>query len=81
MKTKYWYVYKLWGGPPNYKHLSYSYDKAVQEAKRLVDTVGGEYEILEAVAVVKAAPKYVVETLLNAVHIMDEQDPDTGIPF
>ena len=79
MKTKYWYVYKLWGGPPNYKHLSY--DDAVREAQRLVDTVGGEYEILEADSVVRAAPKYVVETLLNSVQIMDEQDPNDGIPF
>ena len=79
MTAKFWYVYKRWGGAPSYKHASY--DEAVREAGRLVDDVGGEYEILEGVAVVRAAPKYVVETLTNSVHIMDEQDPDTGIPF
>ena len=79
MTEKFWYVYKRWGGAPSYKHASYN--EAVREAERLVDDVGGEYEILEGVAVVRAAPKYVVETLLNSVHIMDEQDPDTGIPF
>jgi predicted ATP-grasp superfamily ATP-dependent carboligase len=81
MTTKYWYVYKLWGGPPNYKHPSY--DEAVQEAKRLVDTVGGEYEILEAVAIVKAAPKYVVERLTISTGALNrEQDPDDeNIPF
>jgi hypothetical protein len=55
----YWYVYKRWGGPPRHQHLSY--EDAVREAQRLIDTVGGEFEILQAVSVVKAAPKYVIE--------------------
>jgi hypothetical protein len=67
----YWYVYKKFGGSPHFKHPSF--DSAVAEAKRLVDTVGGEYEILEATAVVRAAPKHVVETLSTRVY--------TGPPF
>lgn len=58
---KFWYVYQRFGGAPYYKHLSYT--SAVTEAQRLIDTVGGEYEILEGLAIVKAAPRYVVETL------------------
>ena len=81
MQTTWWYVFKRWGGPPSYRHPSY--ELAVIEAQRLIDQLGGEYEILEAKAVVKPAPKYVVEPLLNQSQIMDEQDPDygDGIPF
>ena len=78
MQTKYWYVYKRYGGAPNYRHTSY--ELAVTEAQRLVDQLGGEYEILEAVAIVKAAPRYVVENRnqLPSVRLMDE---DEGVPF
>jgi hypothetical protein len=78
MQTKYWYVYKRYGGAPNYRHTSY--ELAVTEAQRLVDQLGGEYEILEAVAIVKAAPRYVVENLnqLPSVRLMDEGE---GMPF
>ena len=82
MTEKFWYVYKRWGGAPSYKHASY--DEAVREAERLVDDVGGEYEILEGVAVVRAAPKYVVEKLsATSGSIAYEQDPDEidPIPF
>jgi hypothetical protein len=79
MQTTFWYVYKRGGGPPRYEHTSYN--NAVDEAERLVETIGGEYEILEAKAVVKAAPRYVIESLVPAVQIMDEQDPDDGVPF
>jgi hypothetical protein len=72
----YWYVYRRYGGAPSFRHTSYN--EAVQEAQRLVDQLGGEYEILQAVAIVKAAPKYVVEPLLKAVRIMDDDD---SIPF
>jgi hypothetical protein len=57
--TSYFYVSKIGGGKPSFKHLSF--DEAVREAERLIDTVGGEYEILEARAVVKPAPKYIVQ--------------------
>jgi K+-sensing histidine kinase KdpD len=73
MQNTFWYVYKRFGGAPHYKHTSES--SAIQEAQRLVDELGGEYEILEAKAIVKAAPKYVVEQLLSSVQIMDNFDP------
>ena len=76
----YWYVYKKGGGSPQHKHLSY--DDAVDEAKRLVDRVGGEYEILQAVSVVKAAPKYVVDScrpIVPPAPIITEDDEN--IPF
>jgi hypothetical protein len=59
--TNFYYVYKVGGGRPTFKHPTFQ--QAVAEAQRLVDTVGGEYEILDAKAVVKAAPKYVIEEL------------------
>jgi hypothetical protein len=70
LTTTHWYVYKRGGGTPFYRHLSY--ESAVLEAKRLVDAVGGEFEILEAKALVKEAPKYVVEEFRNSVQLMDE---------
>lgn len=60
MRT-FWYVYKRGGGPPSYQHISY--ELALAEAQRLIDRVGGEYEILKAEAVVRPAPKYTVEEL------------------
>lgn len=54
-----WYVFKKHGGAPSFRHPSY--ESAVTEAKRLVDAIGGEYEILELKSVVKPAPKHVVE--------------------
>ena len=59
--TNFFYVYKIGGQRPTFKHPTFN--QAVTEAQRLVDTIGGEYEILEAKAIVKAAPKYVVEML------------------
>jgi hypothetical protein len=59
--TGYFYVSKIGGGRPTYKHLSF--EAAIKEAERLIDTIGGEYEILQARAVVRAAPKYVVTDL------------------
>jgi predicted ATP-grasp superfamily ATP-dependent carboligase len=59
--TNFYYVYKVGGGRPTFHHPTF--EQAVSEAQRLVDSVGGEYEILEARAIVKAAPKYVIETL------------------
>ena len=81
MTAKFWYVYKRWGGAPSYKHASY--DEAVREAERLVDDVGGEYEILEGVAVVRAAPKYVVESCPYPVPIVGSPigNDDDHIPF
>ena len=78
MQTKSWYVYKRYGGAPNYRHTSY--ELAVTEAQRLVDQLGGEYEILEAVAIVKAAPRYVVENL-NQHHSVHFPDGDGEVPF
>lgn len=59
--TNFYYVYKVGGGRPTFKHPTFQ--QAVAEAQRLVDTVGGEYEILDAKAIVKAAPRYVIEEL------------------
>ena len=76
----YWYVYKRWGRAPSFKHPSY--EDAVREAQRLIDTVGGEYEILQAVSVVKAAPKYVVDScrpIVPPAPIITEDDEN--IPF
>jgi hypothetical protein len=70
MNKKYWYVYKRFGGLPAFRHPSYQ--SAEAEAKRLVDTAGGEFEILEAVAIVSAAPKHLVQRL---------EDRDNDIPF
>lgn len=69
---KYWYVYKRWGGPPSFKHPDYN--SAVREAERLVDAHGGEYEILESVALVSSAPKYLIR------HFKETND-DSSIPF
>jgi hypothetical protein len=76
----YWYVYKTYGGPPKHRHNFY--EDAIEEAKRLVDTVGGEYEILQAVSVVKAAPKYVVDScrpVVPPIRVITEDDEN--IPF
>ena len=79
MPLPYWYVYKRGGGSPRFRHTSS--DEAIREAKRLIDTIGGEYEILEVIAVIKPAPRYVIETSTNAppVRVMDEDD--SYIPF
>lgn len=80
MQTKYWYVYKRLGGPPIYRHTSY--DNAVQEAQRLVNRVGGEFEILEARSIVKAAPRWIVETLYDAGEVSRAiNGDDSNIPF
>ena len=79
MTEKFWYVYKRWGGAPSYKHASY--DEAVREAGRLVDDVGGEYEILEGVAIVKPAPKCVVEPLPYPVPHIAPRNDDDEVPF
>ena len=57
------YVSKIGGGKPTFRHNSF--DEAVREAQRLIDNLGGEYEILEVRAVVKAAPKYIVQEFKN----------------
>jgi hypothetical protein len=77
--TSYFYVSRIGGGKPSFKHTSF--DEAVREAQRLIDTIGGEYEILEARAVVKAAPKYVVRnfrriefpTIMDAPYSHDDE--------
>ena len=78
MQTKFWYVFKRWGGAPSYKHPSYN--SAVEEAQRLVEDLGGEYEILECQSIVKAAPKWIVEPLYDVGLISKEQDPQ-DCPF
>lgn len=78
MQTKFWYMFKRWGRPPSYKHPSYN--SAVEEAQKLVDKLGGEYEILECVSIVKEAPKWLVEPTYDAVVISKEQDPE-DYPF
>lgn len=69
-----WYVFKKFGGAPSFRHPSYG--SAVAEAKRLVDTIGGEYEILEFKGLVKAAPKHLV---LSAGY--PRPSYDDGVPF
>lgn len=84
--TNFFYVYKVGGGRPTFHHTTF--EQAVAEAQRLVDSVGGEYEILEARAIVKAAPKYVIEVLNPSIWASDgqlravrlEQDPDDSEP-
>lgn len=71
--NKYWYVYKVGGGAPYYRH--YSKDGALEEAKRLVDAVGGVFEVLEIVALVQPAPKHYVYTFDDFSPVSD------GIPF
>jgi len=75
----YWYVYRRGGGVPHHKHLSY--EDAVREAQRLIDKVGGEYEILQAVSLVKAAPKYVVDSCRPVVPPVLMIPDDENIPF
>lgn len=76
MQTKYWYVYRRWGNAPSFRHPSY--EDALTEAKRLLDQgISGEYEILEAVALVKGPPKYVVEVF----EITSKQPEYYDIPF
>lgn len=69
--STYWYVFKRYGDPPHFRH--YSYNSAENEARRLLESHGGAYEILKVEAVVKEAPKYVVEKPSD-----DNGDP---IPF
>lgn len=84
--TNFYYVYKVGGGKPTFHHSTFQ--QAVEEAQRLVDSVGGEYEILEARAIVKDAPKYVIEALNPSIWDSDgqlrairlEQDPDDFEP-
>ena len=71
-------MFKRWGGAPSYKHPSYN--SAVEEAQRLVEDLGGEYEILECQSIVKAAPKWIVEPLYDVGLISKEQDPQ-DCPF
>ena len=78
MQTKFWYVFRRWGGDPSYKHPSYN--SAVEEAQRLIDEVGGEYEIFECRSIVKKAPRWIVEPTYDSVVIAQEQDPE-DCPF
>lgn len=73
-----WYVFRKHGGAPSYRHPSY--ESAVEEAKRLIDTIGGEYEILELKSVVKASPKYVVEAATGPTRWLAIRNDD-GVPF
>jgi predicted ATP-grasp superfamily ATP-dependent carboligase len=80
--TNFFYVYKVGGGKPTFHHPTL--EQAVEEAQRLVDSVGGECEILEARAIVKAAPKYVIEALNpspQAPYHFDQVVEDDSIPF
>lgn len=61
-----WYVFKKFGGAPSFRHPSY--ESAVTEAQRLIDMVGGEYEILKLESVVRPAPKHVVEVAVARTH-------------
>lgn len=63
----YFYVSKIGGGKPTFRHPSY--ESAIKEAERLIEAIGGEYEILEVRAIVKAAPKYVVQDFQEVDHI------------
>jgi len=79
MQLPYWYVYKRGGGAPRFQHTSY--DEALREAKRLIDRIGGEYEILEVQAVVKPAPMYVIETPTNTSLVLIGDGDEDDIPF
>lgn len=72
-----WYLFRKHGGAPSYRHPSY--ESAVEEAKRLVDTESGEYEILELKSVVKAAPKHVVEVTTGPSRRIAIRND--GVPF
>lgn len=61
MEATFWYVYRTDGGRPRYRHTSY--ESALREAQRLVQCIHGEFVVLKAEAIVKPAPKFVVETL------------------
>jgi len=79
MQTKYWYVFRRWGNAPTFRHPSY--DSAVREAQRLIEErIEGEYEILEAVALVKEPPKFIVEKFVLGAPINCDPQPD-DIPF
>ena len=80
MQTKYWYVFRrCWGNAPTFRHPSY--DSAVREAQRLIEEgIDGEYEILEAVALVKEPPKFIVEKFVLGAPINCDPQPD-DIPF
>ena len=79
MQTKYWYVFRRWGSAPTFRHPSY--DSAVREAQRLIEErIEGEYEILEAVALVKEPPKFIVEKFVLGAPINCDPQPD-DIPF
>lgn len=76
-----WYVFKKFGGAPSYKHASY--ESAVEEAKRLVDAIGGEYEILRLESVVKPSAKYTIEMTTNALQRFTHINvyDDNRVPF
>ena len=79
MQTKYWYVFRRWGNAPTFRHPSY--DSAVREAQRLIEEgIDGEYEILEAVALVREPPKFIVEKFVLGAPINCDPQPD-DIPF
>lgn len=82
METFY-YVYKVGGGRPTYKHETY--ELALREAQRLIDSVGGEFYILKAEALVKAAPKYVVQETISRFRgrdwVSEQKIYEDGIPF
>ena len=83
--TSYFYVSKIGGGKPSYQHPSF--ECALAEAKRLIDTIGGKYEILEARVVIEATPKYLVNDLRETGFscametLRSRNDDDSMIPF
>jgi hypothetical protein len=53
----------------------------VREAQRLIEEgIDGEYEILEAVALVREPPKFIVEKFVLGAPINCDPQPD-DIPF
>lgn len=79
MQVTFWYVYKVGGGPPRYKHSTY--DLAVTEAQRLAEMYGGEYEVLEAKAKVTPVPKTVVETFCQYTYAYHNSNTGETTPF
>lgn len=67
MQQKGWYVYKIGGRIPEFRHTSF--ESAVNEAKRLFNSIGGEYLVLRTEAKISAPPSFVVEDFRNDMDI------------
>jgi len=68
MANQFWFVQKIGGCPAMYQHRTQQ--SAINEAKRLAGTIGGEYLILRAEMRIKAFRRYEITEF--------QEDPSTA---